>query len=454
MSHAASRSTRLVGGVIITALSFAIAEGATLSPMKAFVNYEFGQIQDGVNNENVAVERELINHAAVWTLQEATLNENARVRFGVGGAYFFVLPRNLGANPYTHSKRSAFGLTEAHGEFDIARSGDDLLLQIKTGVFGYKYNPDSKNLGEYMFRTWTYPNIITTGGLEFVGSSGAQLSGLAATSRLGGLKNDLMLTIETDRPPIFGLSLTDIVSYQFGGIFEVGAGFMFNNFYTPDEDHREPKDPRNSYVTLRDGRKMAFTQYEYEVSSGGLTPLTDANDSIASSDYYTFAGQKAMVRASVSAGKLLGGPFAPHELKLYGEAIVLGLKDYPTFYETLSDRIVYMAGVNLPTFGLLDMLSIEYEYAPNPYENSTEGPFINKSVTPFVPDWGSYEPFKDDNVKWTVYARKNVYEGFSLNLQVANDHIRMLDQFSTPDFREYMQEKKSWYWAVKMAYAL
>jgi hypothetical protein len=205
---------------------------------------------------------------------------------------------------------------------------------------------------------------------------------------------------------------------------------------------------------LRDGRKMAFTQYEYEVSNGGLTPLTDANDSIASSDYYTFAGQKAMVRASASFGKLLGGPFAPHELKLYGEAIVLGLKDYPTFYETLSDRIVYMAGVNLPTFGLLDMLSVEYEYAPNPYENSTEGPFINKSVTPFVPDWGSYKQFKDDDVKWTVYARKNVYDGFSLNLQVANDHIRMLDQFSTPDFREYMQEKKSWYWSVKMAYAL
>src|SRR5690606_34848996 len=160
----------------------------------------------------------------------------ARVRFGVGAAYFFVLPRSIGDNPYSHSKRSTVGITEAHGEFDVARAGDDLWLQLKAGVFGYKYNPDAKNLGEYMFRTWTYPNVITTGGLEFINSAGTQLTGLAAITRVGGLKNELMLTVETDRPPVFGLSLTDIVSYDVGGILEVGAGFMFNNFYNPDPD--------------------------------------------------------------------------------------------------------------------------------------------------------------------------------------------------------------------------
>ncbi len=431
-------------------------DGPRLDPMRAFVNYEFGQIQEGTTNDGYTGS-ELISHTSVWMLNQASLNEHARVRFGVGGAYFFVSPRNIGDNPYSHSKRSAVGLTEAHGEFDIARSGDDMLLQLKAGVFGYKYNPDAKNLGEYMFRTWTYPNVITTGGLEFIGTAGAQLSGASALTRIGGLKNELLLTIESDRPPVFGLSLTDIVSYNIGGIFEVGAGFMFNNFYNPNPDQVTPKKATNSYYTLSDGREMAAGRYDYEVQNGLLDPGVIA---ITDTGYYTFAGQKLMVRAAVDLGKLTPLPgVGPNDFKLYGEAIVLGLKDYPTYYEKIEDRIVYMGGVNLPvralTFGLLDMLSVEVEYAPNPFENTTEGPLQQASVTPYVGDaWNSYEEFTDDDIKWTVYARKDVYPGFSLHAQFANDHIRMLDVFSTPDIREFLQHKKSWYWAVKLAYAL
>ena len=425
-------------------------DGPVLGPLHTFVNYEIGQIESGTNNENRRMDRELISHAAVWTLQEATLSENARVRFGVGGAYFFVLPRNLGNNAYVHSKRSAFGITEAHGEFDLLdHNEDEHLLRLKAGVFGYKYNPDAKNLGEYMFRTWSYPNVINTGGLEYVNSAAAQLQGFSASTKVGGFNNDLILSVESDHVPIFGLNLTDIVTYDFGGIFQVGAGFMFNNFYNPDETQVTPKDDlSNAYYTLADGRELSNDRYQYELSNG-LNPAAPSDTS-----YYTFAGQKVMVRGSVSLGKLIGGPIAPHELKLYGEAIILGLKDYPTYYEKLSDRVVYMGGVNLPAFGLLDMLSVEVEYAPNPFENSTEGPLIHKSAVPKVGDWGSYKPFKEDNVKWTVIARKDVYKGFSIYAQAANDHIRMLDQFSTADFREFLQEKNDWYWAIKMAYAL
>jgi hypothetical protein len=446
----ASVASAVLGAAVAAPL--AAQEGPVLQPMKAFVNYEFGQIEGGTTNDGKDV-KELINHAAVWTLHEATLNEHARVRFGVGAAYFFVLPRSIGDNPYSHSKRSTVGITEAHGEFDVARAGDDLWLQLKAGVFGYKYNPDAKNLGEYMFRTWTYPNVITTGGLEFINSAGTQLTGLAAITRVGGLKNELMLTVETDRPPVFGLSLTDIVSYDVGGILEVGAGFMFNNFYNPDPDQVTPKDPRNSYYTLSDGRKVARGVYEYEVQNGLLDPNVV---SISDTNHYTFAGQKAMVRAALNLGALLPVPgIGPNDFKLYGEAILLGLKNYPTYYEKLADRAVYMAGLNLPTFGLLDLLSVEMEYAPNPFENSTVGPLQQASATPYVGDaWASYKEFKDDNIKWTVQARKDVYRGFSLYAQFANDHIRMLDVHSTPDAREFMQDKKNFYWALKMAYAL
>ena len=71
--------------------------------------------------------------------------------FGVGGAYFFVFPRNLGANPYVNTKRSAFGLTDAHGEFDLWKGADPSDgLHLKVGIFNYKYNEDAQNLGEYL----------------------------------------------------------------------------------------------------------------------------------------------------------------------------------------------------------------------------------------------------------------------------------------------------------------
>jgi hypothetical protein len=429
--------------------------GPTLEPMRAFVHYEFGQVENGINFDGLEG-KEMISRAAVWTLHEASLNDDARFRFGVGGVYFFVNPRNLGANPFTHSKRSAVGITEAHGEFDLVKSADgDYVTRLKAGIFGYKYNPDAKNLGEYLYRTWTYPNVITTGGLEFINSAGAQLSGAALQTRAGGFENDLILSIQSDRPPIFGLSLANIASYTFGGFLTVGAGFMFDNFYNPDEEQVRPTDDlRNAYYTLSDGSKMAHTRYAYEVQEGRIDPGTV---SITDTGYYTLAGQKAMARASIDLGALLDHPrVAPGQFRVYGELAVLGLKDYPTYYENLEDRIVYMGGVNIPTFGLLDMLSVEVQYFSNPFENSTEGPLSSGSITPFVSQdgWASYRRVYKDDVKWTVYARKEIVPGFSIYAQVADDHMRMLDVFSTPDFREFLPERDHWYWALKLAWAL
>src|SRR5436190_12752674 len=34
------------------------------------------------------------------------------------------------------------------------------LLKVEAGIFPFKYNPEARNLGEYMFRTGAYPNFI------------------------------------------------------------------------------------------------------------------------------------------------------------------------------------------------------------------------------------------------------------------------------------------------------
>src|SRR5690606_34752076 len=95
------------------------AQEPAFGSLKGCVHYEVGQLEQGHSFINGEIDREFINPASVWTLQEARLHENMAVNWGIGAAYFFVFPRNLGPNPYVHSKRSAAGITEAHGVFDF-----------------------------------------------------------------------------------------------------------------------------------------------------------------------------------------------------------------------------------------------------------------------------------------------------------------------------------------------
>jgi hypothetical protein len=453
---------------LLVAFTASLAAAVEFSPPHFSAGWEGGQIEEAFDSQNKRVDKEIINRS-VWTVQEARLSERARVNFGIGGAYFFVFPRNLGGNPYAHTKRSAFGLTEANGEFDIwkgAETGDG--LRLKTGVFGYKYNQDAKNLGEYMYRTWSYPLIIYTGGLDVVNSAGTQLSGVAAMTKFGGLKNDLILNIQSDHVPVGALSLTDIVSWQMG-ILTLGGGVMLDNFYHPDKNALSPRpkagsvnDPLegNRYYTVRGGdslpanSKLAHIKYNELKNAGALGP----NDTVVlETGYYTFTGQKAMVRASLDFTELLGwNSRSERSVGLYFEAVLLGFKNYPTFYEKLADRMVYMGGVNLPTFGLLDMLSLEAEHCSYPYRQSTNDPNVVGNAVPnvlesFLP---AYEPIRSDDWKWSLYAKRSIGENFSVYAQVANDHLRNSFIFGAPAAEGFLTEKNHWYWVFKLGYAI
>jgi hypothetical protein len=461
------RMTKTAFPALTVALTASLAAAAELSPTRIFAGWEAGQIEEAYDPQNKRIDKEIINRASVWTLQEARLADRARVFFGIGGAYFFVFPRNLGANPYAHTKRSAFGLTDAHGEFDLWRAGgENEGLKLKTGVFGYKYNEDAKNLGEYMFRTWTYPVIIYTGGLSLVNSPRSQLSGLAALMQLGGLKNDVLLTIQSDHVPVGALSLTDIVSWRLG-MLTLGAGIMLDNFYHPDKKALTPKpntpgDPLegNRYLTVQGGdslpanSRLAYSKYSELKNLGVLGPRDTV---ILDTGYYTFTGQKAMLRASLDFTGLLGDlPHSERDFGLYFEAILLGFKDYPTYYEKLSDRTVLMVGANFPTFGLLSKLSFEVEHCSYPFRQSTNDPNVVGNAVPNVlePFYPAYQPVRGDDWKWSLFAERRIGENFSVYAQVANDHYRNAFIFGAPAAEGFLTEKSHWYWVCKLGYSI
>jgi hypothetical protein len=48
------------------------------------------------------------------------------------------------------------------------------------------------------------------------------------------------------------------------------------------------------------------------------------------SSFYTFKGAKLMAKAAIDFKKIIpGGLFGKQDLRLYGEATILGLTDYP-----------------------------------------------------------------------------------------------------------------------------
>lgn len=450
-------SKRLSAAAVFLAITapglFAEEATSRLAPLKVFANWEATEIESFVPDPGSTASgyfREIQNSSSIWLLQEARLADNAKVFLGVGGMYFFILPSK--SNQYSVGQRSAFGFTDLHGEFEFWRRGDEGQhgLMIKAGVFPFKYNENAKNLGEYMFRTLTYPNVIFTGGLMRVNSAAVQLGGIDLNTKLFGLTNDLMVTTKTDQTPAGALSLTDIVSYTVGGVFTVGAGYMFDNLYDPTKIATGKYDVKenNRYYILADGtKKLLHPQNPTDL------PYDPAVDVAVDSGRLSFEGQKAMVRASMDFGKLFSWSLlSEKDLRLYFEGVLMGVEDRPFYYTKMKDRIAYTVGFNFPTFRILDVLAAEYEYCSNPYPNDAIEASLN--LSPIPPQSGTGSPAVGDDVKWTVYAQKIVYPGFTLTGQVANDHMRLVDYFGHTNDRDVMPLRKNWYWSLQMGFAI
>ncbi|MDQ2999847.1 MAG: hypothetical protein M3Y08_01100 [Fibrobacterota bacterium] len=412
-----------------------------LKPMSGFASYEMGRIEEGTFGTGTRVDNEFLHRASVWFTQEAELTANMRILMGLGGIYYFVYPRQI-SNPYAFSKRSALGLSQAQGIYTFGDpAAEDHTLRVHVGIMPMKYNPDAKNLGEYLFRTWSYPGLIATGGFDIAGNAGAQVSGLRLNTKLAGFKNDFLVTTQTDHPPIYDFSVTDIMSYDVMGVFEIGAGIMLENFISMDEDATSPKVTANEYYTQADGKSYAFGDSKYVPQAGEDT------------SFYTYAGTKVMGRAALNPqGFLKWDRLGPQDLKLYAEVSVLGWKNYPGYYEKRSERMPVMVGFNLPTFKLLDVFSVEYERYKNRFPLNSETAIFKGGAVPSISNWFSPTEtnFHEDDVKWTVYAEKRIVDGFRIVGQVGRDHLVTLDEFSKWEWTEIMQKPKDWYYIVKL----
>ncbi|HKP97144.1 MAG TPA: hypothetical protein VJ385_15450, partial [Fibrobacteria bacterium] len=367
-----------------------------------------------------------------------------------------------------------------------------------------KYNPEAYNLGEYLFRSGAYPTYQYTGGYVFVNSASTQLEGLKAHLEFGHFKYDMLLYTETGLAPLYDWSWGHVLSYDVGdGLLTLGAGVNFQHLLQVRPSRTASTDFANSYFKLNGetyvGQREYYANHEQFLTSKADTlaavdstanaaritslrseaavwktkvALVDSVNGLSDSlkpalSHYSAAGILVMMRATLDPKKFLGeSVFGPEDLKLYAELDILGVRNYPIYYENMTDRMPIMFGFNFPGFKFLDLIALQGEYMHSPWLNNTYHRGRDGRNIPYIPNFDdknlSVDNFNDvadmDNFKWTVQIKKNLGKALSLSAQASRDHLRMPSSlyYYGPQFdhNEITVRNAHWYWMAQISWGI
>ena len=438
------RSSALV--VIVLA---AVCFGQTNLPdVKLWARFTLGQVvssQTEATNNDYSFEHEWLKtmDAGVRLTRPVGSHLLGRLHFGVAINYN-VNQKNSQAVPFLGKKFTPYLLDAALQSTFAMRDGLDT-LQAEFGYFPFKYNAQSTNLGEYMFRTGTYPGYIISGFENSIDKPKVCGLRLGYTIKgAGTLRQDLLLTTEMDVYPLNDISLTYMAGYTPHPFADISAGIQFARFISVDERKTTPwLDDVLFNASSPDSRK--WIGY-IDTATGDTTK-------------YTFSGIKCVGRFSLDpqaffTWRILG----KEDLKLYAEGALLGEKNYAPWYMNRYERIPVMFGLNFPAFRLLDVLSLEAEWYGSPYWNSQENIWTGRSPVPYTglggPDPDNWQRKTDDRWKWSVYASRKIGTYLRISGQVASDHTpRFWYTPGPPTFVKYTEmvpRTKDWYYMMRM----
>jgi hypothetical protein len=511
----------LVGCLLLSVAGAFSQDTIERKPLVIGTKIETGQIVQGsqVSGEVGDPDDNYLSQIGVSLTQEVVVNRRLNIRVGVGGVFYSVFPAE--PNPFGNALGTKFGpgITQAQAHYKFG-DADRSWGGLRIGYFPYKYNPDAKNLGEYLFRAGAYPTFAFTGGWSITDNASIRAQGIefsltncAVLCLDGDLKHSFLLANERDFRPVGDFTPSYVAEYTKGPI-QVGGGVAFYHWFPIKGSRTNPRDENTAYYTFDNLPAYAIVSdatgdtvmnvaanRRTVASTGDVAIIASALghnwssvavvDSMAarynmSTGYYETKAVKLMGRASFSIQKLFPMDFLnPNDLKVYGEVALLGVKDYPGMYEKLTERMPIMGGINLPTFKLLDVLSVEVEYfrnsnpddigvlqlyqypsyhgntpytgnltstlngLPNRYDDNVPNP----SYSILLRDANAN---RRDDWKWSVYAMKQVIAGVSLRAQVANDHFRKQDANAQGNWTgpSMLRTPKDWYYIVSVNFGI
>ena len=423
---------RVIGTGAILAVSAVICFGQDSSGFKIIptgcASMDVGEVVEGYDKNAGEISMVEYNRIFLRTGLNVQLNEKTKFAGSMEVKVFNEFPRlvKLGATRrfyyyfYVHQAELVRRIVDADG----------LQLDVGGGYFPYKYNPDARNLGEYLFRSTAYPQTLTTEfDFSFTRLAGFYAQGVY-TWGIHKFDLDLITNLNTEWMAIGDVNLSVIGSYNLARVIEIGAGVEIGSLISADEKTTTP--------------------------TSGATKYYNGTDT---SQCYTFRGTKVMGRCSFDPKKFLSfSIFGDEDLKLYGEASLLGLKNYgvalrsPVWYNSILERIPVMAGFNLPVFKLLDVLSLEGEWWGNRYPNSMQGIVDDGLPLPFLEGTPAIDStkYKGDNIKWSVFGAKSFARYYRISFQAASDHMRTFAwDWNRQDWEESLRSPKKWYCVVR-----
>ena len=108
-----------------------------------------------------------------------------------------------------------------------------------------------------------------------------------------------------------------------------------------------------------------------------------------------------------------------------------------------------MVGFNVPTFKLLDVLSLEVEYYGCEYRNDYQN--LHENYAPIPVSTDSTFNSKEDDWKWSIYAARSIGSHLKFSTQFASDHMRLSTGWNLA-YPEALTTLRDWYWIAKMTY--
>jgi hypothetical protein len=455
-----------------------------LQPKHFGSSVDLGQIKEG--NSDVKLEDFSITRTGVYLGFSAIRDEKLEIRVTLGGLFWYAA--NTGAGAEYRLIKFGSGLGEAQAIYSFGDPRDPS-SKLQVGFFPIKYG-ENHNLGEYLYRSGTYPGYLVTGGWSYMQSASYMGEGVRYTLPTFGGKvvHDFTLLTDRDWEPLHDLSPGYTITVKPTSFLEAGAGVVWAHALPVRPSRVQPKTAANAYSTQSNMPVLGAAGYGItetvvfnipgDASSGIDTIIIDTTarerqtlrdwaacqaGDCSDIDYYTFKGFKGMLRASVDVGMLINvSQIQPGDFKLYAEGALLGFEDQPFFYEDKSERMPMMAGINLPTFGLLDRLSAEVEYRKSRFRNSIYAINALGNPQPITKEDGTSggyayldtPEYTKDDWKWSFYARRSILPGVNVHAQVASDHMRHPDFWGVMSDAPVTAKTTDWYYVFRVDFNL
>ena len=302
-------------------------------------------------------------------------------------------------------------------------------FRSKCGIMKIKYNPDSRNLGEYILRSEAYPIFIESStGADLLDTSHAKVLGLEYKLDYGMLYQRGLVFFEQTNVPTNDMSFAFFTGIN-PFVFELGLGIAAKRY-------------------IKTGNKV------------NNKLLTDTLKSYIKDQALSASAVNAAFTAKVDIKRLFKLPFE-EKFQVYTEIGVLGMKRDSRIYDTWIKHIPIMFGFDLPTGGLFSDFGLEFEYFRNPFYDKkyplADGGGNKYSPLPSVIADTEYEEgeiprYHRDDWKWSLFISKSLNKQLDLKVRAANDHLRLLEWDSdiANGGRPVTFKPKDWYFLVRV----